>query len=80
LGVLLSVSTPFLTGSLTKHWVIAPSFFVSFAFIRAVPLRMVLLPLGDAVAYAFQPFRLGMSPLPYVGCVARLATGSITIR
>jgi len=42
-SVFLSVSTPFLTGSLTEHSIMEPSFFVSFTFVRAVPLRMVFL-------------------------------------
>jgi hypothetical protein len=61
---------------MTEHSVIEPSFFVSFTFVRAVPLRMVLLPFGHAVAHTFQPFRLGMTPLPHVCCVAGFATGS----
>jgi hypothetical protein len=65
--VLLSVSTPLLTRCSTEDWIIAPSFPVSFAFVGTVLFRMLFLPFGSAVAYAFQPFRLGMSPLPYSG-------------
>ena len=78
--VLLAVSKPSFTASLTEHWVITPSLTPSSAFVGMVHFRMLLLPFDYALAYALQPLRLGMSPLPNVVCVARFATRPMTIR
>jgi hypothetical protein len=78
-NVLLTVSAPFVSRGLTKHWVVDPSLSAPVAFIGAMLLRMLLLPFECAPAHTCQPVRAGVGPLPYVSRVAEFAARPITV-